>query len=212
MYAQMGRKDADTLGNGDCLLYAVLGLTVANSAYSPVESAHLAHVVRAMAVAHASSMPLELQRRLGLADHARDAAGRPVYDTRGVPLTVLQAQSARRAFMTDAILPSLATCIGVDIAVVLSDQAGTQQPFLHVYRQVPDTEAAAASSQLPIDVLPWDPADAEFAALFSAAPALIHSDLSLHYRTSVSLAGGWPFHPPRLRGLLDANPLEAGEN
>jgi hypothetical protein len=126
-YAPLGMLDADVPGDGNCLLYAALGLSVdaCASADRRLLAARIDQL-RAHVIQHARGLSIQLKRRLGIF-----RTGAALGDLRGAPSTVgqparwsLDYQAGAGRFMTDNVMHSLAATLGSDIVVIQTDATG----------------------------------------------------------------------------------------
>jgi hypothetical protein len=126
-YAPLGMLDADVPGDGNCLLYAALGLGVgACAAADQRQLAGRVDQLRARVIQHARGLSYQLKCRLGIL-----RTGAALADMRGAPTTPgqharwsLDYQAGAGHFMTDNVMHSLAATLGSDIVVIRTDAAG----------------------------------------------------------------------------------------
>ena len=126
-YAPLGMIDADVPGDGNCLLYAALGLSVGACASGDAQLlASRINQLRAHVIQHARGLSIQLKRTLGIF-----RTGAALGDLRGAPTTVgqparwsLDYQAGAGHFMTDNVMHSLAATLDSDIVVIRTDATG----------------------------------------------------------------------------------------
>jgi hypothetical protein len=126
-YAPLGMLDADVPGDGNCLLYAALGLGV--GACAGAEQRQLTdriNQLRARVIQPARGLSYQLKCKLGIL-----RTGAALADMRGAPTTPgqharwsLDYQAGAGHFMTDNVMHSLAATLGSDIVVIRTDEDG----------------------------------------------------------------------------------------
>ena len=201
----MGLRDADVHGDGNCLLYAAMGCAKGQELRPSPELKAAASSLRARAVAHARSLPLALQISLGLVRPGvlpGDDNGNA-----GEAYWSLAYQAVEPHYLCDNMLHSIATVLGVDIAVATTTpDDGPQDPqrashILNLWRAAADPAQQAPDQQTPHagpeGTLVWErSADRrqrtngmqtvrERLATPGARPLrIIHSDGGLHFRAT----------------------------
>ena len=119
--------DTDVPADGNCLLYAALGLGVGACAGADRQQlADRINQLRARVIQHARGLSYQLKCRLGIL-----RTGAALADLRGAPTTLgqpaqwsLDYQAGVGHFMTDNVMHSLAASLGSDIVVIRTDAAG----------------------------------------------------------------------------------------
>ena len=171
-YASLSMLDANVPGDGNCLLYAALGLSVDACAARPQQQlAAEVDRLRARVIQHARGLSAQLKCVLGVwrpgaaqpalsnPDGALVAAGQPARWS-------LDYQAVSGNFMTDNVLHSLAATLDSDIVVIRTDATGQICPALDHFhaRQFqaahfharPWATAAAADARAPDGEPPLD--------------------------------------------------------
>jgi ribonuclease HI len=126
-YAPLQLRDADVPGDGNCLLYAALGLSVGACAGTDARSlADRINGLRAHVIQHARGLSAQLKRKLMIW-----RTGAALSDSTGAPaargqhaLWSLDYQAVAGHFMTDNVMHSLAATLDSDIVVIKTDATG----------------------------------------------------------------------------------------
>jgi hypothetical protein len=122
-YRTVGLEDLDNVGDGNCLLYAAMGIDGRHKNHPK-----WAKIYRDRAITHASSLPPHAQEYLGL------ARSNPTGNTEWT----IAYQAEDKAWMNNNMIHSVATALQIDIAVAthLRTGSGVRQT-LDIYRAGP---------------------------------------------------------------------------
>jgi hypothetical protein len=123
-YRTVGLEDLDNIGNGNCLLYAAMGIDGRGA-----DHAHQAAFYRRRAIAHARALPPHAQEYLRL------SRANP---TGAILRWTIAFQAEDTAWLNNNMIHSVATALQVDIAVATHLREGSRvRKTLDIYRAGP---------------------------------------------------------------------------